>query len=323
MANTQPAPFGELLSSSWALVRERMKVLLPGVIVFAVVMVLTQIPLTALEAQGALPTAENVGIAIIASVVSVFASVIAYLYYLFALTGKDQSMGTILGRTFPRIFPFIWLMILVMVKTFTWLALLGAIVMAYAAGVQNLTLVPVGALLIVAGILLGFIFGPRYMLAPVLWGVEGGSASGAVKRSYDVSKGYWGKILGNTLLLALIFLVIMVGVGIVAGILGGIGGAAAGAVGGSIVAGLVTTFFSQFYNAVLIAFLLKLTATIIVNPRGGSSVSAPAKTPAAPAAPAAPKPVKAAAPAPVASKAPAKKAPSKPAPKKAAPKKKA
>lgn len=333
MPNTQPAPFGELFSSAWSTVRERMNVLLPGVIMFTVLSALTQIPFAGLEQQGAPPTPENVTIAVVASVASMIIGIIAYLYYLLAVTGGDQSVGTILKKTLPRIFPFIGLTLLIILKTFAWLAIIGAMIMGYAgyasyAGIgAGTALLPLGILLMVAGIICGIVLGPRYMLSPILWAVEGKGVSASVKRSYDVSSGYWGKIFGNTLLVGLIFLVIMIGVGIVSAIIGGILGAMAGAAVGGLLAGMLTMFFSQFYNVVLIAFLLKLSATIIVNPRGGPA--APVVTSAAPAAPApsaptAPKPIKAAAQVPTASKKPVKKAPAKkPAAKKAAPKKKA
>lgn len=317
MPVTQPAPFADLLSSAWTLVKSRMNVLLPGVILFAIIAVLVQMPLAGIERMDAAPTPENIGIAVVASLASVLATVIGYLYYLLAVTGTDTSVGTILKKTLPRIFPFIGLSLLIMLRTFAWISLVGGLVMMYGGMVtyagnmeSGAFFMLIGTALLVIGTVCALVLGPRYLLAPVLWVMEGSGVREAVKRSYAVSNGYWGKIFGNTLLLGLIFMIIMVCVGILAKIVGEIGDAMAGIMTGSILIGLVTAFFSQFYNVIFITFALKLSATIIAHPRG---TIAPVNVPAASV-----KPVKAATPLVSASRKPGKKAVAnkKPSPKK-------
>lgn len=333
MANIQPASFGDVLSSAWALVKERINLILGGVLLFTVLTSLTQIPLAGLDEEaGILP--EQVWIAVVASLASVLVGFAAYLYYLFSVTDTNQSFGGLLKKSVSRIFPFIGLSLLILLRTFAWLALVGGAIMAYAAMqtyAGNDAVMPlfgIGLALVIIGAICGILLSPRYMLAPILWAVEGSGVRESVRRSYDVTRGYWGKVFGNTLLLALIFMIVMVGVGMIADIVASMSEAMVGETGAALITIMITTFFSQFYNVIFIAFLLGLSATIIANPRG---VTAPINgtPPAAPIPPSPPPSVKAAVPpvsvakklGPKAASKAKKSAPKKPAGKKSAKKK--
>jgi len=266
--NSQPARFGELLSSAWAHFRERQNVILIGAVIFTVLGVAMQVPMSGVEQN---PAGPEIAMAVVAGIIGALVGMVSSLYFMIAVVRKETAPGAVLSQVWPRVFPFIGLSLLTMLKTYGWIAVVGVIIAAGAA--WNPSLMPLGMLLIAAGIVCGVIFGPRYMLAGILWLVEGKSVRASVDRSYQITAGYWGKIVGNIVLVVLIFLLVMFVAGIVAGIAGGIGGAIGGQVGVMVFTGLVTGFISQCYSAFMNAFLLKLTATIVTNPRNGAAAA--------------------------------------------------
>jgi hypothetical protein len=335
---SQPATLTELLKSAWAHVQTRNKIVLPAVILFMIVM--TALPILIVTVFGmsigdidesqVTPQllqqmfAVGVSIGFLSAVLGAF----AYLFYLISAIRTDATFGQVLKESFRRFFPFLGLSILVFLRSFGWVALLAVplFIMARPVAVGdtfsmgNPMMAVWASVAIAAGTILSIIFMPRLILAPVLWLVENLGVSAAIQRSIAVSRGYWGKIFGNFLVLNLVFMLIMMFVSIFTGIIESTGGENVG----GLISSLISMFFSQYFQAITAAFLLKLAATIIINPRGNAPASAVAAAPKAPA------PVKAAVVTPVAS-VPAKtvtknvkaapKAASKPA-SKAAPKKK-
>lgn len=280
--NSQPARFGELFSSAWTLFKDRFSIIFPGAVIFTIITVITQLPLPALSGPASSGEGMLAAGSVAAGIIGSIAGIISGLYLLIAVIRKDASVGAVFTQVWPRVFPFIGLSLLTMLKTYTWIALVGVILAA--GGMVVPALAPIGFILIAVGIVCGVIFGPRYMLGGVLWLVEGKDVRTSVNRSYQITEGYWGKVVGNSLLVVLIFMAVMIGVGIVAGIVGGAGGAVGGTSVAILLSGLITGFVSQCYSGFMSAFLLKLAATIVTNPRtGGTTVSA---------APAAPTPVK-------------------------------
>ncbi len=70
------------------------------------------------------------------------------------------------------------------------------------------------------GIIPGIILGPRFALAPVILVQEKKGVMQSVSESYARTSGYWGKIVGNMIVMIICVVVASMLVGIVAGILG-------------------------------------------------------------------------------------------------------
>lgn len=287
----QPAYFSDLAKSAWAHVKERHSVLLIAIVVFTVIMLVLPVAAVALLAlagfssfvlsEGTELGPEMIGAliatAIVIGIVSGLVGLYSYLFYLLAVVRK-ASFGAIAKEAFAKFLPFLGLNILIGLRSFVWVSLLG--VPLYYLGAQdegNPMYVMLATILVIAGVVLAFVYMPRLILAPVVWLVEKLSVSAAIDRSIAVTKGYWGKIVGNVLLLNIIFMLFMMVVSLITGILG-----AASEDIGSLVSSIASTFFSQYFQAIFAAFLLLLSGELIAHPRTGAvktmKASAPAKT---------------------------------------------
>ncbi|MDD5026835.1 MAG: hypothetical protein PHH13_05725 [Candidatus Peribacteraceae bacterium] len=107
----------------------------------------------------------------------------------------------------------------------------------------------------VIGIITAIILGPRFALAPVILLKENKSIFESASLSYTRSNGFWGKIFGNSLVVAL-------GIGLILFIVNliiGIPLMILGSIGSSLVLSIVWVFGSAF----LAIFLTKLSETVM------------------------------------------------------------
>lgn len=102
-----------------------------------------------------------------------------------------------LQRTLMLILPMAMLLLAMLLQSLLFLPVLFIILARIGA--------PLGGDWQVAGIFLGYFVsvmaGPRLLLSPVLFAEDNAGVRTAMRRSWDVSRGYWGKILGNLLAL--------------------------------------------------------------------------------------------------------------------------
>ncbi|TSD00242.1 MAG: hypothetical protein Greene101449_260 [Candidatus Peregrinibacteria bacterium Greene1014_49] len=109
-------------------------------------------------------------------------SLLATAYYLFFAVGKGKDAVEILSNSLHSVIPLLGVWIWSFLRSFAWIPLVG--------------------------IIPAVILGPRFVLAPVILVTQNKCVTGSVSESYEKTRGFWGKIIGNMLVLCLILLVI-------------------------------------------------------------------------------------------------------------------
>jgi len=84
----------------------------------------------------------------------------------------------------------------------------------------------------------------------------------SAKNAFAATKGYWGKIFGNIILLQVCFFVVLMGLQIVLSVLAAMAGDSAG-----MLQSLVQQVLGQVFGIAFAVFLVQLSGTIIANPK--------------------------------------------------------
>lgn len=250
--NTQPASFGELINASWMQFRASTQTILTGAVVFAIIIGILQVPSISDRAHG---TVSSLGGLL--SLLAMVATLVSYVFYLFIATKKKMETGALFGEALKRTVSFIGLSIWIMIRTFTWIAIVGIFAAGIGGATQNYPLLLVGLVLTIIGMICTIIMGPRFALAPALWAMENTGVYASANRSYDATRGYWAKIFGNVILISIIFAVV---IGILGAILSPL------ALISATLLSVVIGFVSQCYQAFFSIFLVQLTQTILAHP---------------------------------------------------------
>lgn len=268
----QAASFRSLMSSALDLFQEYKKLILLGGVLFTILVTLPQI---FMQRWG---SPQNIGAATGAELMAVAAGlcvwiVITFLNYAFYLTvfiDRQKEVASAIRSAGLLVWRLIGVSVLVFLRTYLWIALLSIPIL-----MMGRTYTPLAFLVIVFGIVCAIIRGPRFFLAPILLAGGATSVYQAVLESYAKTKGYWGKIVGNGIVIGFFCMIVIIAVSLILGILVGIAGAtlnmntnASVATALSIVTMLLYGYISQLYQAYISAFHVKLAATIIANPRG-------------------------------------------------------
>ncbi len=119
-------------------------------------------------------------------------AVFAHVYFLLLALSPTQDAMVILKKTPALFWRLLGLWIWMFIRSFAWIPLLG--------------LIP------------AIIFGPRFILAPVILVKEKKGIMESVSVSYERTSGYWGKIVGNCIVAGLC----VAFTGLVAGMVAGI-----------------------------------------------------------------------------------------------------
>jgi len=283
-----PTPLGELLSSSWASYTKHFKTILVGAIVFAVLLGISQWAFadTAIQQTGmmaesitglsmdeledlsermangdeeAIAALEKLTVQLqgkseeelqamivgqsltlmkgllpaigISIIVSLIVGIIVAIYYLI-LAIEDRGSPQSLAKRVPALFfPVLGLSIWVFLRTFAWIPVLG--------------------------IILFVILGPRFVLSQVLLVRDGKGVFESASLSYKGTRGYWGKIAGNMIVLIILMVIASVILTTIFSVLGGVSSPLA--------------FFGQslvqlLVSAYAVFFSVKLAVTILKHP---------------------------------------------------------
>lgn len=162
---------------------------------------------------------------------TVIISVIAGAYYLVLSTDPLATAQTAAAKT-PQLFlPLLGVWVWSFVRSFVWVPIIGVII--------------------------AIVLGPKLMLAPVILVRENASVFDSVKLSLERSRGYWGKIVGNVLVLGLILWVAMLAVGVPLSLMADTSTAILAV---SLIVGYIVSAYSMM-------FIVKLADTIIANPK--------------------------------------------------------
>ena len=192
-----------------------------------------------------------------------------------AVLGRLATPGEVWERTKPRVWALIGETLLVQVLTIVITVVLGLIAVAIVAGIgastdfDSAASVVVAALavlvIVVVTLVLAFLVGIRLSLAPAALVLENLGVIESMKRSWSLTRGFFWRILGITLLVQII-------VGLISGMVGGVIGliqllalAASPDAMGILMA--VTAFLTALVQAVVLPFSAAVTALIYIDVR--------------------------------------------------------
>lgn len=158
-------------------------------------------------------------------------AVFAHAYFLLLALSPTHDAMAILKKTPALFWRLLGLWIWMFIRSFAWIPLFG--------------LIP------------AIIFGPRFMLAPVILVQEKKGIMESVSLSYERTSGYWGKIVGNCIVATLCIILAGMAAGIVAGIVG-----------------MMMPFVGMWLNAIvkemlsafMLVFTVQLAVTLMGNP---------------------------------------------------------
>ena len=268
-----PASFSTLFSASWTAFKARFKPLLIIAAVFGVILAVIQcIPLFVLTGGRTFDPSMAVFL-LVYVLCMVVVGVIAGAATLSVCIEGYRSVGETLKRALALAFPLFMVGIWMLIKTYTWIpfVLLCLIPLFPSA-------LPAAPLLMLVMAVLAVVFAPRYVLASVLLLSEKKDPRGAVQQSFTVTRGYWGKVVGNLLLLGIVLWVVMVAASIVLGVLGldvpvlkfgadGMLKFASGASPRVLIGGIVSSVVSMLSQGFLVFFLVQLAQTLKAHPQ--------------------------------------------------------
>lgn len=163
-------------------------------------------------------------------IVTIIIGLIAKSYFLIIAIKGTKDAADAAGETAKNILNLVWMWIWIMLRTFIWIPFLG--------------------------IILAIVLGPRFIATPVYVMENKKAVTTAATMSMKATLGYWGKIFGNVILVAIITMLASAFIGkVFMMILGGmIGGFIAAAIG-------------ELATAFLIIFSIHLARTIIAHPK--------------------------------------------------------
>lgn len=218
-------PFGTLFKDSWAFAQDHMVVLLAGIAVFGVITLLLALQTgaqvaggmkvmgvdvtrmnelrdkamhgdqaasqelsamaEAMNQPGALQERTVSGLAMILPAIGLISIVIALIhllsasYFLVIAVKGTKDIGMVVKDAVKFVFPVLGLWIWIFLRSFAWIPFVGPFI--------------------------AIAIGPRFTIAPIYLMENGKGIMESATMSYKVTAGYWGKIFGNMLLLAVIF----------------------------------------------------------------------------------------------------------------------
>lgn len=151
--------------------------------------------------------------------------IVQFLPTLFPLVTILEESRDVIGslkKSFSFILRAFLISVWVVLRSFAWLAVIGVCLIGIASLMKNqaieLPLVGLGSLFILAGVIASLVFLPRFSFAFIILVKEDAKARVCVRESYKRTYGYWGKIVGNTFLLGLLFLGVFVLFGLAGGL---------------------------------------------------------------------------------------------------------
>jgi hypothetical protein len=167
-------------------------------------------------------------------------------YFLLFGLKRSPDARVLFSQTAAKVIPLVGVWFWTILRSFMWIPVLGAL------------FPPLLLVLIPAAFVLGLVYIPRLMLAPVILLEQGKGVRESVALSMERSKGSWGKIVGNMLVVSLL----LFAVGLVLGI------ATSRLVAVSpVFHGLLGAFISTILFAYKTTFYASLSQGILANPR--------------------------------------------------------
>lgn len=161
-----------------------------------------------------------------AFLLSMLIGLLAKSYFVVLAVKGMTDPGAAVQTTLAKIVPLIGLWLWLFIRTFIWIPIIGVII--------------------------AIIIGPRFILSPLYLLEQGKGVMESTSTSMRHTSGYWGKIIGNALV-----------VGIVAGICGIILSKIVTGVLGMMIGGFVAAMIMQFVAGFMAVFMIILGRTVM------------------------------------------------------------
>lgn len=176
-------------------------------------------------------------------------SIVGMYYFLVVAAGRYMDPKEALRRTIGKIIPLIGLSIWLGIRSFIWIPFIGIIFV--------------------------IVLMPRFALAPVFLLKDGRGIMESASLSYARSRGYWSKILGNTVVAIVCGMLVYLILGMILRVVGA---------ASPLIMGLAGSVLSQLLFAYFSVFTVALAITVMENPLApvGPAPSAPTPTPPTP-----------------------------------------
>lgn len=126
-------------------------------------------------------------------IVMMIVSIIASAYYFVIAVFGVQDTAQALRQSPSIVFPLLGVWIWSFLRSFAWIPFIGVI--------------------------FAIVIGPRLVAAPVVLLKEKKGITDSVRLSYERTRGYWGKIVGNLLVMALLMWILMMVIGLITSLL--------------------------------------------------------------------------------------------------------
>lgn len=213
-SENRPLFLEELLSESWNVLFAYWKPLLLGAVVFdgisSAFSVITSDRMEAWESifeQAQTPEEltsfaggmlTDVSIVLAGVLLSLVLGMFGALFTLVVAVERKRRFSEIFTRTPRLFFPAFGLFIWMLIRTYVWVPLvLLPLTIVFPSPVLLFGLV-------IAAVILGVVFGPRFALAPVFLVQQGGGVRASAQKSFEASAGFWWKIVGNLIVASIL-----------------------------------------------------------------------------------------------------------------------
>lgn len=161
--------------------------------------------------------------------VSFLLSLIGSVYFLVVAVQAKVTVGSAFSATPKLLLPMLGVWLWSFLRSFAWIPVIG--------------------------IIFAIVIGPRLVLAPVILIKEKKGVLESVRSSYERSKGYWGKVIGNSIVAGICTALAIIVAGIITGLL---------PQSVSIITSLILGYLGTAYGTI---FIVKLSETILKNPQ--------------------------------------------------------
>lgn len=161
--------------------------------------------------------------------VTMLVSFLATTYFVLVALHPEKPLGETVTAIFPVLLPMLGLWLWAFVRSFAWIPVIG--------------------------IIFAIVFMPRFVAAPLYLIEQKKGVFESVRLSMQTTRFYWGKIVGNLIVLGLLLFVASVVLGIVSAM-----------IPGAMVGGLAMAVVQQFLAGVCTVFSVQLARTVMQNP---------------------------------------------------------
>ncbi len=273
MAPSQASSLTELAGSAWGSYKSTLKPLLIGAAIVGVVTAVLQYLMSMqLVSFIASPTVILTGAVII--ILLALTSYVSYAYALIVGVEQIKQPGDVVQRAVTLFLPILGVILWTIIRTYIWIPLAGIIMLMFLNPMQYAGLI---SLLTFAMVVLAVIFGPRFLLAPIVLLQEKLGPKAAVDRSAVVTQGYWGKVLGNIVVVSIVMAILAAIVGSIVGAIGLSGQTIRLSSSGTLLTDpitvvsavgiVITAGFALLEQGYVVLFLKDLTKTLMANPQ--------------------------------------------------------